>query len=138
MLSPSGEPESCDYDILVSSEHFDDVTDALDKVFFVPKGSKLVIGDEERPIGQREGLALYLNGTELPEDVYRKSDINAVIQSLEAHLGKERGRFLSFWQGPKETALYFYGPSYTEMKAALEEIIPKHPLCEKCRMEPIA
>ena len=138
MLSPSGEPESCDYDILVSSEHFDDVTDALDKVFFVPKGSKLVIGDEERPIGQREGLALYLNGTELPEDVYRKSDINAVIQSLEAHLGKERGRFLSFWQGPKETALYFYGPSYTEMKAALEEIIPKHPLCEKCRMEQIA
>ena len=138
MLSPTGEPESCDYDIVVPAEHLDDVTEALDKVFFVPKGSKLVIGDEIRPIGQKEGLALYLNGAELPEEVYQTSDINAVIESLETHLGKDRGRFLSFWQGPKETALYFYGPSYTEMKAALEEIIPQHPLCAKCRMEQIA
>lgn len=138
MMSPSGEPESCDFDILVVREHLDDVIDALDKVFFVPKGSKLLIGDEERPIGQKEGLALYLNGTDLPESIYRTSDVNAVIQSLEEHLGEERGRFLSFWQGPKETALYFYGPSYEDMKAALEEIIPQHPLCEKCRMEQIA
>lgn len=138
MLSPTGEPESCDFDIVVLPEHLDDVCDALDRVFFVPKGSKMVIGDEERSIGQQEGLALYLNGTELPEEVYRTSDINAVIGSLEAHLGKERGRFLSYWQGARETALYFYGPDYAEMKAALEEIIPRHPLCGKCRMEQIA
>lgn len=138
MLSPTGEPEFCDFDILVPAEHLNDVTAALDKVFFVPKGSKLLIGDEERPIGQQEGLALYLNGTDLQDEVYRTSDINAVIGSLESHLGEERGRFLSFWQGPKETALYFYGPSYQAMKAALEEIIPEHPLCEKCRMEQIA
>lgn len=138
MLSPTGEPESCDFDLLVPPEHLADVTAALDKVFFVPKGSKLVIGDDEQAIGQQEGLALYLNGTDLPEEVYRTSDINAVIGSLEEHLGKERGRFLSFWQGPKETALCFYGPSYAAMKAALEEIIPQHPLCEKCRIEQIA
>lgn len=138
MLSPTGEPESCDFDIVVLPEHLDDVCAALDKVFFVPKGSKLVVGAQTRHIGQKEGLALYLNGTELPEEVYRTSDINAVIGSIEAHLGEERGRFLSFWQGPKETALYFYGPSYTAMKTALEEIIPQHPLCEKCRMEQIA
>lgn len=138
MLSPTGEPESCDFDIVVLPEHLDDVCAALDKVFFVPKGSKVVMEDEERSIGQQEGLALYLNGTELPEEVYRTSDVNAVIGSLESHLGEERGRFLSFWQGPKETALYFYGPSYAAMKAALEEIIPQHPLCGKCRMEQIA
>lgn len=138
MLSPEGEPAACDFDILVVPEYLDDVCAALDKVFFVPKGSRLVIGDEERPIGQKEGLALYLNGTELPEEVYRTSDINAVIGSLEAHLGEDRGRFLSFWQGSKETALYFYGQDYAEMKAALEEIIPQHPLCGKCRMEQIA
>lgn len=138
MMAANGEPECCDFDILVASEFLEDVTAALDKVFFVPKGSKLVIGEEERPIGQKEGLALYLNGTDLPEAVYRTSDINAVIESIENHLGKERGRFLSYWQGPRETALYFYGPSFAEMKAALDEIIPQHPLCEKCHMEQIA
>lgn len=138
MMAANGEPECCDFDILVVPEHLDEVTEALNKVFFVPKGSKLLIGDEERPIGQKEGLALYLNGTDLPDEVYRTSDINAVIESLENHLGKDRGRFLSYWQGPKETALYFYGPDYAAMKAALAEIIPQHPLCEKCRMEQIA
>lgn len=138
MLLPSGEPEKCDFDILIAPDKVDEVTAALDKVFFVPKGSALVIGDEERPIGQKEGLALYLNGTDLPLEVYQTSDVNAVIQSLEEHLGKERGRFLSYWQGPMETALYFYGPSYEAMKAALEEIIPQHPLCEKSRMVQIA
>lgn len=138
MCSPEGEPIACDFDIVVKPEHMEDVIAALDNVFFVPRGSMLVIGNEERPIGQQEGLALYLNGTDLPEEVYRNTDVNAVIQSLEGHLGEERGQFLSFWQGPKETALYFYGPSYETMKAALEEILSQHPLCEKCRMEQIA
>jgi len=138
MCSPEGEPIACDFDIIVKRDCLAEVTAALDKVFFVPRGSMLVIGDEERPIGQQEGLALYLNGTDLPQEVYRNTDVNAVIRSLEAHLGEERGQFLSFWQGPKETALYFYGPSYEAMKAALEEILPQHPLCEKCRMEQIA
>lgn len=138
MLMPSGEPASCDFDILVYPQHLEDVAAALDKVFFVPRGSRLMIGDEARSIGRQEGLALYLNGTDLPEEVYQTSDINAVIGSLEAHLGEERGRFLSFWQGPRETALYFYGPSYAEMEMALKEILPQHPLCERCRMEQIA
>lgn len=137
-MAPEGSPAACDFDIVVARAHLDEVCAALDKAFYVPKGSRLIIGKRERPIGQQEGLALYLNGTELPETVYRTSDVNAVIQGLEAHLGEARGRFLSFWMGPKETALYFYGPSYAEMKAALEEIIPRYPLCDKCRMEQIA
>lgn len=138
MLSPAGEPIACDFDILVVSDYLDDVCDALDKVFFVPKGSKLVIGNEERFIGQQEGLALYLNGTDLPREVYRDNDINATIQGLEEHLGEERGQFLSFWQHAGGAALYFYGPSFEEMKKGLEEAIPAYPLCEKARIEQIA
>lgn len=138
MMAPTGEPMECDFDLLIAPGQEDAVTALLDRAFFVPRGSCLVIGDERRPIGHQEGLALYLNGTELPEEVYRTSDINAVIGSLEAHLGEERGQFLSYWQGPEETALYFYGPSFTVMKAALEEILPVHPLCAKCRIIQIA
>lgn len=138
MMAPSGEPMECDFDLLIAPGQEDAVTALLDRAFFVPRGSCLVIGDERRPIGQQEGLALYLNGTELPEEVYRTTDVNAVIGSLEAHLGEERGQFLSFWQGPEETALYFYGPSYAAMKAVLEEIVTRYPLCAKCRMEQIA
>ncbi|MBQ8556630.1 MAG: hypothetical protein IJ438_12285 [Clostridia bacterium] len=138
MLSPEGVPVACDFDILISPDKLEDVTAALDKVFFVPKGSRLVIGDEERPIGQQEGLALHLNGTDLPREVYQNNDINATIEKLEAHLGEERGRFLSFWQHAQGAALYFYGPSYADMKAALEEVIPDLPLCEKSRIEQIA
>lgn len=138
MMAANGEPECCDFDILVAPDKLDDVTAALDGLFFVPKGSKLVIGGEKRPVGQQEGLALYLNGTDLPREVYRDNDINATIQGLEEHLGEDRGQFLSFWQHAEGAALYFYGPSFDEMKKGLEDVIPAYPLCEKARIEQIA
>src|SRR5437868_5292169 len=45
-----------------------------------PKGSKLQYehgGSKiEVPFGSLEGLAIYLNGTDLPDEVYQKCDIN--------------------------------------------------------------
>jgi hypothetical protein len=45
-----------------------------------PKGSQLVVdgGGREIPFGATEGLAAYLNGTDLPDTVYRTSDVNVV------------------------------------------------------------
>ena len=34
-------------------------------------------------IGTAEGMALYLNGTELPAEVYRNNDVNELIALLD-------------------------------------------------------
>jgi hypothetical protein len=55
-------------------------------------------------------MAIYLNGTELADDVYANSDGNAVDTAPNESLGPE-GTVQSYWDGPRETALYPYGPS---------------------------
>jgi hypothetical protein len=51
-----------------------------------PKGSKLTYEAQgvrrEIPFGRVEGLALYLNGTDLPDKVYQECDSNVVIDTL--------------------------------------------------------
>ena len=49
-----------------------------------------------------------------------------------------KGTCLSYWNGEKETALYYYGDSFAEMREALEPFVRSHPRCEKCRIEQIA
>ncbi len=106
-----------------------------------PKGSALeyeVDGErKEVPFGVLEGLAIYLNGTDLPDEVYKASDINDVVDRLINLLG-DRGEMLGYWEGPEETALYFYGESVDEMKQLIAEFVATHPLCELARCETIA
>jgi len=49
-----------------------------------------------------------------------------------------KGQYHSYWQGSRETGLYCYGPSFTEMKAAIESFVKTYPLCQKARIEQIA
>lgn len=104
-----------------------------------PKGSKLIIGDKgaETPFGAHEGLALFLNGTQLPDEVYQSCDINHVIAELDLLMG-EKGRFRSYWEGSLDTALYCYGPSFEAMREAIEPLLASYPLCQKARVEQIA
>ncbi len=103
-----------------------------------PKGSEIRIhgeGDTERviPFGVREGYAIYLDGINLPENVYRNSDINFVISELDKLLA-EHGRIEANWQGPTETALYIYGDSIPTMKALVGEFMASYPLCKGARI----
>ena len=91
----------------------------------------------EMSIGTYEGLGLYLNGTDLPVEVYQSSDINQLIEQLDTELEGIAVR-LSHWEGNAETALYYYGPSYEKMKEKVLLVTKTHPLCEKCRIEQIA
>jgi len=106
-----------------------------------PKGSKLCYeymgNDIELPFGVAEGLAIYLNGTELPDDVYRQSDINVVMESVDRLLGK-RGAIEGYWEGPTETALYLYGESANEMRMTIAPFMAEYPLCQRARIEKIA
>ena len=49
-----------------------------------PKGSTLTIGAEKRDVafGTTEGLAVYLNGTDLPAETYRQCDSNFVYSEF--------------------------------------------------------
>jgi hypothetical protein len=97
-----------------------------------PKGSKLTYSQEgqkiEVPFGSAEGLALYLNTTELPPAVYRENagqDLHDEINRLLSHHGRIHGN----WKGPTESAFYLYGRSATEMRDRLAQLIATHPLC---------
>ncbi len=132
----SGEVEKCDISMSVNKNRLNPFISLLKRIDIIPKGSKLIINGEETPIGTAQGMAIYLNGTELSEEVYKNNDVNELIEQLDKALDNIAQR-LSHWEGPAETALYYYGKDYISMKKAILPVIKKHPLCEKCRTEKI-
>lgn len=103
-----------------------------------PKGSKLIFHDEkEVEFGKSEGLAVYVNGTDLPAEVYQECDINYVIEEF-GKLLEGVGKYYSPWEGPAETALYMYGSSFEEMKKRLSSFLETYPLLEKAKVVQIA
>lgn len=141
LQSESGEIESCDIEIQVQSVELEAIK-SIKNIFEslgAPKGSKITIDPSGSIIefGVTEGLALYLNGTDLPPEVYKNSDMNYVISEMTSLLvGK--GTMLSHWQGNTETALYFYGQSFVEMKGLISAFLDSYPLCQKARVVQIA
>jgi len=141
MQSKSGEIEYCDIEIEVKSA--DEATVNLIRQTIenigAPKGSKIQIEESglEIEFGTLEGLAIYLNGTDLEEEVYKNSDSNHVYSELD-RLTKGVGKVYSYWQGQTETAFYLYGLSFAEMKSKIAELVESYPLCQKCRIEQIA
>lgn len=141
MLGANGEIEYCDVEIELengSEEMIERLILVLEKLG-APKGSKLLIGErgEEIPFGTLEGLAVYLNGTDLPASTYQESDVNFVNSEFDRLL-EGIGSVHSYWEGPTETALYMYGDSFTQMKDALVDFIDSYPLCERARVVQIA
>lgn len=103
-----------------------------------PKGSKLKIfqNDDvirEIPFGVREGFAIYLDGVNLPDEVYKQSDSNVVVSEIDKRL-KGHGEIEAHWQGPTETALYIYGDSNSVMKLLIEDFMASYSLCKGARI----
>ena len=140
-LMDRGEIEFCDVEIDASSVSTDVLSGIAGKLeeLGAPKGSRLIVEglDEELPFGKFEGLAVYLNGSELPASVYKECDVNFVYSEFNRLLGAE-GAIHSHWQGPTETALYMYGPSYDRMLGLLSSFIATYPLCERARCVQVA
>jgi hypothetical protein len=139
LLSKTGEIEYCDVEI-----YFNERPDEDSKEFnillahiCVPKGSFLISRDDKREVGELEGLALYLNGTDLDKEVYETSDVDHLISELIKALGDEH-RYFSYWHGPEETALYFYGRSFDKMKGLIAPIVDVYLLCQKSRLVQVA
>ncbi len=147
LLSEKNAPSTCDIDLEVkgnANEVLAAVVAALERLG-VPKGSSVrVIGDRGlfsragkelvAKVGVTEGIGIYLNGTDLPAQVYESNDINELIARLNVALGAE-GELYSYWEGPTETALYYYGPSAQRIRELAGEVLDTHPLAQRCRVE---
>jgi len=142
MQSENGEIEYCgvDLDLFNLEEGIPFICDFLAECG-APQGSKLqyeLNGEQQEvPFGFLEGLAIYFNGTDLPDEVYQNNDINDVYNEINDLLG-ERGQIQGYWNGPEETALYLYGYSVAEMRELIAAVMSTNPLCEKARFETIA
>lgn len=141
MQQASGEIDYCDIELSLvetTDEVMGKLIAWLDSLG-APKGSRVRVASSglEREIGKAEGIALYLNGTELPETTYESCDSNFVYSELDRLL-HGKGRVLSYWQGPTETAFYMYGNSFEEMKKSIAGFLASYPLCEKCRVIQVA
>ena len=136
MMEPTREPKWCDIEIELKGNSARGrrlIVETLEKLG-APKGSVLRTKAAE-PVffGVSEGVGLYLNGTDLPEEVYSANDLGDLIAELEQALG-EAGELHSRWQGAAETALYFYGPSAQRLIERIESVTATHPLAQRCRI----
>ncbi|MDP9194028.1 MAG: hypothetical protein M3P06_20220 [Acidobacteriota bacterium] len=140
LQAKSGEIEYCDIEIELttySERTIRLIVDALERLA-APKGSKLHLPEERQlSFGRAEGLAVYLNGTDLPDETYKSCDSNFVYSEFDRLLSGV-GHVFSHWQGPNETALYMYGEKFSVMRDRLENFLASYPLCERARVEQIA
>lgn len=138
MLSPDGEVQFCDIEIDVRGDDDDAVAAAVVsylEAIGAPKGCS--ISDQDGRVvatfGTLDGLALYLNGTDLPDEVYANSDTNELVAAVDAALG-ETGRRIGDWHGPEETAIYLYGPNADAMRLRLQPLLDSRPDMQLSRL----
>jgi hypothetical protein len=94
-------------------------------------------GENDIEIGKAEGLALHLNGIDLPTHIYQNYDVNELLAIIDDSL-EGNGERLSHWEGERFTSIYYYGKSYAIMKDIISEVTNNHPLCQNCVFEQIA
>ena len=134
--------EFCDLEILLNKttpEALALITEQLERLG-VPKGSKLIVeAEENREIlfGTQEGLAVFINGVDLPDEVYESCPFDEFVDEMNKLMG-EHGAYKGHWNGSRETGVYCYGPSFEAMKAAIEPFVATYPLCAGARVEQIA
>lgn len=139
LLSKDGEPLACDIEAEAEDQHASPAeavaaTIELLTAHGAPRGSYAVLDHGERvAFGSTDGLGLYLNGTDLPADVYATSTPDELTSLLSDRLRHE-GSIVSYWQGPAETALYIYGPSASCMSELISDVLATYPLAQHSRL----
>lgn len=123
----------------------DKINRLIEILHYIPiaKGSRLTVFnsegkvDREYPLGELEGIGIYLNGVDLPKEVYKNCDINYVVDEVYRLL-ETPPILYSYWQGPKETSLYFYSGSFSSMRTKINSLLTTYPLCQGCRVTQIS
>jgi len=132
-------PLSCDTEVQLSgdpAETFQTVIDILEHLG-APVGSWGQLGDAPQvSFGRTHGLALSLDGSTLPDEVYAENDINEVIGALVEELGDDAD-LQSWWEGPERTSLYFYAEDAERLRAVLSSADGRFALAQNSMVEAI-
>jgi len=152
--SSEGEPESCDIeiDIMEDSEEMLQNLLSVAQKLEAAKGSELKYRSDEKksrnleydvkyPTGGLEGIAVYIDKTDLSAEAYQDyyTNIGQAFEMLLEILTGNGALIYSYWEGSKELAFYFYGEGDAEdMLAKVLPFLKEHPLCQKYRTVRIA
>ena len=130
-----------DVELTVEAEGLDEALHVIKTVLEMggaPVGSELRYEKDGReaviPFGTNEGLAIYLDGLDLPPEVYENSGINALADEINAALEPDLGSIRGSWAGPTETAVYVYGTDAEAIYAKLDALLHWYPLCQNARV----
>jgi hypothetical protein len=104
-----------------------------------PRGSQLRIAENENEriveFGLCECVAVFLDGTGLPVEVYTSTDINELAAQLIAVLEKDGlGEIRGSWVGPTETAIFMFGLNAGNLYSGIELVLRSYPLCQNARV----
>ncbi len=98
-----------------------------------PEGSELRHeGNVVRVFGRQQCLAIYLDGTSLPDDVYANLDFDEVVTAIGTAAGPDS--YHGCWQGAEETGLYFFGSNAEEMFTRVEPLLHTLPIGQNARV----
>ncbi len=110
------------------------VTNALEKAG-APQGSELRDAADDRILrqfGTQQCMAIFLDGTTLPDEVYADLDFEAVVAEIGAAAGD--GSYRGLWQGSEETGVFFFGPDAEAMFARVEPVLRRLPIGQNARV----
>ncbi|MDQ0540950.1 hypothetical protein QF011_003528 [Curtobacterium flaccumfaciens] len=102
-----------------------------------PTGSWATLdGGGRMHFGKWHGLALEIDGSTLPDEVYEQNSTHDLLKMINAVLPDEAGVHSS-WIGLERTWIYYYGRNRDDLRAAIESIAQVHPLGRKHVIEQI-
>ena len=98
-----------------------------------PQGSEIRHeGNVVRVFGRQQCLAIYLDGTSLPDEVYADLDFDHVVTEIGKAAGPDS--YHGCWQGAEETGLYFFGTNAEEMFTRVEPVLRTLPIAQNARI----
>jgi hypothetical protein len=125
-------------DVEIELANLDDalltVADALEEAG-APQGSELIHASDARVLrefGKQQCLAIFLDGTSLPDEVYANLDFEAVVGEIGGAAGNNS--FRGFSEGNEETTLFFFGPDAETMFARVEPVLRRLPIGQNARV----
>jgi hypothetical protein len=133
------EVESAEFEMILA-----DLDKAVELVKLVleeagaPSGSEIRFSRDEKDeivrFGRKEGLAVYLDGINLPDEVYDTCSCDGLAALIFEALTSVGGEILGSWVGRSETSIYLYGPDAEIMFSVIEPILTAYPLCQNARI----
>lgn len=89
----------------------------------------------EPAAGEEQAVLVYLDGQNLPDDVYDSCDTLTLEELLQPVLERTGvGEFDGTETGPSETCCYLYGANAERLFEAIEPVLREYPLCQGARV----